>query len=128
MIGDIDVAILAVSDDGHILSPDWADVVMKKSKANIVLPGHYYVEGVNIPKAYGLRSAAEWVKRHPHTMLESAHLTLTPEEVKRFDQHVMYFGDHVAFETKMKLPANEGALPEVPPPLPTWERYAPQGR
>ena len=91
MIGDIDIAILAVSDDGHILSQEWADVVMKKLNAKIVIPGHYYVKGVNIPDAYGLKSAEEWVKKHEHTMLDSASIVLTPNEVKKYSQHVMYF-------------------------------------
>ncbi|MGR8918565.1 MAG: MBL fold metallo-hydrolase [Gammaproteobacteria bacterium] len=126
MIGDVDIAILAVSDDGHILSQDWADVVMKKARANIVIPGHYYVEGVNIPDAYGLKSAAEWVKRHPHTLLDGPSITLTPDEVRKYDGHVMYFGDHVAFPTGGKLPYNEpGKLPEVPEPVRAWERFAP---
>ena len=126
MVGDIDVAILAVSDDGHILSQKWADVVMQKAKANIVIPGHYYVEGVNIPGAYGLKSAAEWVGKHEHTLLDKATLTLTRAEVDKFDQHVMYFGDHVAFETKSTLPANGETLPEVPAPIRSWERFAPK--
>ena len=63
---------------------------MKKSKANIVIPGHYFVKGVNIPEAYGLKSAAEWTAAHEHTLLDSATLELTPEMVKKYDQHVMY--------------------------------------
>ncbi len=127
MIGDIDIAILAISDDGHILSQAWADVVMKKSKANIVIPGHYFVKGVNIPEAYGLLSAAEWTSKHEHTLLDSASITLTPDEVKKYDQHVMYFGDHVAFETGGKLPGNpDGKLPPVPEPVRAWERFAPK--
>ena len=127
MIGDIDIAILAVSDDGHILSQAWADVVMKKTKANIVIPGHYYVKGVNIPDAYGLKSAAEWVAKHEHTLLESASVTLTPDSVAKYSQHVMYFGDHVAFPTGGKLPYNkDGKLPDVPEPVRAWERFAPK--
>ena len=125
MIGDVDIAILAVSDDGHILSPDWADKVMKKLKANIVIPGHYFVKGVNIPDAFGLVSADKWVERHPHTRLDSGVITLTPAEVAKYDQHVMYFGDNVAFEQGGGLPANDGKLPEVPPPARAWERFAP---
>ena len=126
MIGDVDIAILAVSDDGHILSPDWADKVMKKVKANIVIPGHYFVKGVNIPEAFGLVSADKWVDRHPHTRLDSGVITLTPAEVAKYDQHVMYFGDNVAFDQGGGLPANDGKLPEVPPPARAWKRFAPQ--
>jgi len=128
LIGDVDVAILAVSDDGHILSQKWADVVMEKSKANVVIPGHYFVKGVNIPGAYGLKSAAEWTARHEHTLLDSATLELTPEKVRQYHHHVMYFGDHVAFDTAAGLPADDGELPEVPPPDRAFERFAPKAQ
>jgi L-ascorbate metabolism protein UlaG (beta-lactamase superfamily) len=124
-IGDVDIAILAVSDDGHILSQDWADVVMKKTRANIVIPGHYYVEGVNIPGAYGLKSAAEWTRRHPHTLLESATITLDATEVAKYDQHVFYFGDHVAYPTGGE-PPKPTEQPEVPEPAEAWKRFAPR--
>ncbi|MFT4564708.1 MAG: L-ascorbate metabolism protein UlaG (beta-lactamase superfamily) [Gammaproteobacteria bacterium] len=127
MIGDVDIAILAISDDGHILSQKWADIVMKKTKANIVIPGHYFVEGVNIPEAYGLESAAQWTAKHEHTLLDSGTITLRPEEVKKYNQHVMYFGDHVAYPTGGSLPRNPpGALPDVPEPARAWKRFAPK--
>lgn len=127
MIGEVDIAILAVSDDGHILSQEWADVVMKKLNAKIVIPGHYYVDGVNIPEAYGLKSAAQWTAKHEHTLLTQASIKLTPEMVNQYSQHVMYFGDHVAFPTGGKLPHNPpGKLPEVPEPARAWERFAPK--
>ena len=127
IIGDVDIAILAISDDGHILSQQWADFVMKKVKANIVIPGHYYVEGVNIPGAFGLASAAEWTAKHEHTLLDSGTITLTPDEVKKYDQHVMYFGDNAAYPTGGKLPQNPpGSMPLVPKPARAWERFAPQ--
>ncbi|MEQ8662720.1 MAG: MBL fold metallo-hydrolase, partial [Gammaproteobacteria bacterium] len=126
MIGEVDIAILAVSDDGHILSPKWADVVMEKTRAKVVLPGHYYVEGVNIPGAFGLKSAAQWVATHPHTLLDSGTITLSPETIAQYSQHVMYFGDNVAFAAGGKLPAGDGELPAVPPPARAWERFAPQ--
>ena len=126
MIGDVDIAILAVSDEGHILSQHWADVVMKKTKANIVIPGHYYVEGVNIPGAYGLKAADEWVLKHAHTLLDKPTITLSKDEVAKYDQHVMYFGDHVAFEAGGELPTIGDELPEVPEPARAWERFAPK--
>ncbi len=124
-IGKIDIAILAVSDDGHILSQKWADVVMEKTGARIVIPAHYFVKGVNIPEAFGLVSAQKWVAQHEHTLLNSGTLEVTKDSLQKYHQHVMYFGDHVAFETNGKLPANDGALPEVPPPDRAYERFAP---
>ena len=124
-IGKVDVAILAVSDEGHILSQKWADVVMQKTDARIVIPSHYYVKGVHIPGALGLESADKWVAKHEHTRLDSGVLELSPAKVQKYHQHVMYFGDHVAFETTVKLPADDGKLPEVPAPDNAYERFAP---
>ncbi len=126
MIGDVDIAILAVSDEGHILSQDWADKIMKKVKANITIPGHYAVKGVNIPGAYGLEAADEWVKRHPHTMLDSATITLTKEQVQKYDQHVFYFKDHVAFSTGGGASVPPTVQPALPEPARAWERFAPK--
>ncbi|MBX9605393.1 MAG: MBL fold metallo-hydrolase [Gammaproteobacteria bacterium] len=124
-IGHVDVAILAVSDEGHILSQKWADVVMEKSGAHIVIPSHYYIKGVHIPGALGLESADKWVAKHENTRLTSGVLELTPAMVAKYQQHVMYFGDNVAFETTVKLPADDGKLPEVPPPETGFERFNP---
>ena len=124
MIGDIDVAFLSVSDDGHILTPKWADVVMKRLGAKIVIPSHYYVHGVGVPHAGGLESALEWTRTHPHTLLESPTLVLTQESVAPYEQHVMYFGDHVPFEVTGTEPEPQTEIPPVPEPAKAWERFA----
>jgi hypothetical protein len=127
MSGGVDIAILAISDDGHILSQKWADIVMEKTKENIVIPGHYFAKGVNIPEAYSLESAAKWTAKHEHTLLESGTITLSSDKVKKYNQHVMYFGDHVAYPTGGSLPGNPpGVLAEVPEPARAWKRFAPK--
>lgn len=125
-IGVVDVAIIAVSDDGHILNPQWADVVMAKTQAKIVIPSHYFVKGVNIPGPFGLNSALQWTTSHEHTLLDSGTLTLSAAKVAKYKQHVMCFGDHVAFESEMKLPPNPATLPEVPAADRAYERFAPR--
>ena len=124
MIGDVDVAILAISDEGHILSQDWADVVMKRMNANIVIPSHYYVEGVHIPGLYGLRTADEWVERHQHTNLASANIELDPDMVASHRHHVFYFGQNIAFP-----PLFPGDPITEKQPLPdraeAWRRFDP---
>ena len=124
MVGDIDVAFLSVSDDGHILTPKWADVVMKKLGANIVIPSHYYVHGIGVPHAGGLEPALAWTKTHEHTLLDSPTLVLTPEKVKPYNQHVMYFGDHVPFAVTGTPPEPQPDIPPVPEPAKAWERFA----
>ena len=124
MVGPIDVAFLAVSDDGHILSPKWADVVMKKMGAKIIIPSHYYMHGIGVPNAGGLEPALEWTKKHAHTLLDGHTLVLTPEKVGKYNQHVMYFGDHVPFAVTGTPPEPQKEIPPVPEPAKAWERFA----
>jgi L-ascorbate metabolism protein UlaG (beta-lactamase superfamily) len=125
-IGKIDVAILAVSDDGHILSQKWADIVMDRMDAKVVIPSHYYVKGINIPNHYGLESAETWTKKHEHTMLDNHTIALSPAKVASLHHHVMYFGDHVPFPVAGKAPTPQDILPDVPAPDYSWERFAPK--
>jgi L-ascorbate metabolism protein UlaG (beta-lactamase superfamily) len=124
MIGKVDVAFLPVSDDGHILSPRWADVVMKKLGVKIVVPSHYYITGIGVPHAGGLEPALEWTQKHEHTLLDTPILTLTPEKVATYDQHVLYFGDHVPFAVTGTPPEPQKEMPPVPEPAKAWERFA----
>jgi L-ascorbate metabolism protein UlaG (beta-lactamase superfamily) len=123
MIGKVDVAFLPVSDDGHILSPSWADVVMKKLGAKIVVPCHYYITGIGVPHAGGLEPALEWTRKHKHTLLDTPTVALTPEKVATYDQHVLYFGDHVPFAVTGTPPEPQKAMPPVPEPAKAWERF-----
>jgi len=125
MIGKVDVAFLAVSDDGHILSPQWADVVMKKLGVKIVIPSHYYINGVGVPHAGGLEPALEWTRKHEHTLLNTHTLMLTPVEVAKYNQHVLNFGDHVPFAVTGTSPEPQKEMPSVPDPAKAWERFAP---
>lgn len=124
MIGKIDVAFLAVSDDGHILSRKWADVVMQKLDAKIVIPAHYYIHGMGVPQAGGLEPALGWTKTHPHTLLDSHTLILTSGQLTKYKQHVMYFGEHVPFAVTGTPPEPQQEIPPVPEPDRAWERFA----
>ena len=125
MIGEVDVAFLPVSDDGHILSHRWADIVMERMNPRIAIPTHYSVAGVNVANAGGVESAIQWVESHEHTMLPSASLLVSPESARKYKQHVFYFGDHVAFDVHPQVPGfvRSTELPAVPEPLKVWERF-----
>jgi L-ascorbate metabolism protein UlaG (beta-lactamase superfamily) len=126
-VGKIDVAILAISDDGHIVSQKWGDVIMNRIDAKVVIPSHYYIEGMHIPHHYGLESAEQWTGKHEHTNLDSPTLVLTPAKLATLHHHVMYFGNHVAFPLSGKAPAANVTEPPVPDPdKDGWKRFAPK--
>ena len=121
-VGNIDVAFLAVSDDGHILSPHWTDVVAQKMNAKVVIPCHYAVKGINVPGAGGVESADKWVMSHEHKIFNSATTTFTPDSVKGMKQFVVYFGGHVPFPVSGP-PKPDTTNPQVPDPVNAWERF-----
>jgi len=120
---DIDVAILPVSDDGRVLTPEWADRIADKMQAKIVIPSHYYFESINIPGAGWGETAIEYAKAHDHTLLEDHTIALSPESVKGRSRHVMYFGENVPFEIpRVDLPS-DGQIRSIPEVKPVWEQY-----
>jgi L-ascorbate metabolism protein UlaG (beta-lactamase superfamily) len=121
MIGDVDVVFLPVSDEGHILSHEWADKVMERINANVAIPMHYHVDGINIPGWAGSESAAGWVKKHKHTLLDGPTVVLTKDKLKDMRHHVMYFGSHVAFPLP-GAPAADPQMPDVPDPVEAWKK------
>lgn len=91
---DVDVLVLPVDSSQHILSYEQADSVVDRIKPNVIIPEHYLTKGASITLTT-LGSAAEWAEQQAsHTMLDTASLTLTPDEVNKYQQHVMYFGDN----------------------------------
>jgi L-ascorbate metabolism protein UlaG (beta-lactamase superfamily) len=125
MIGEVDIAFLPVSDEGHILSATWADKVMEKINAKVAIPYHYHVNGVNIPGWAGSEPAVQWVNTHKHTMLDSATVVVTREKIKDLKQQVWSFGDHVAFPLPGP-PATDPQVPEVPDPVQAWKQLVQQ--
>lgn len=121
-IGDIDVAILPIDDGGHILAAEWADRVIDRMRANIVIPTHYFIERLNNPYWYFNKSAVEWVKARQHTLLDSGELVLTESGVAGFAKHVMYFGDHIVPHLEYKTSPPQELDRTVPEPDDTWKR------
>jgi len=120
---NIDVAILPVSDDGRVLTPEWADRIAGKMQAKIVIPSHYYFEGINIPGAGWGKTAIEYTKAHDHTLLGEHTIALSPESVKGLSRHVMYFGENVPFEIPQVDLPSDGQVRSIPEVKPVWEQY-----
>ena len=77
-------------------------------------------------KYEGLCTTPQMVSDMIAAFLDKPTITLSKDEVAKYDQHVMYFGDHVAFEAGGELPTIGDELPEVPEPARAWERFAPK--
>jgi len=120
---NFDIAILPVSDDGRTLTPEWADKIAKKMGAKVVIPTHYYMEGINIPNAGWGESAEEYVKSHSHTMLDTHTITLNSDKVKDYDNHVLYFGENVPFEIEKVELSSSDDVAQIPEIKKVWEQY-----
>ena len=120
---DIDIVILPVTDDGRTLTPEWADKIAKKMNAKVIIPSHYYFEGINIPGAGWDKTAIEYTKSHDHTLLDTHTINLSPEKVKDYNMHVIYFGENVPFELEKVELSESNDVPDLPEVEPVWEKY-----
>jgi len=92
-IGEVDVVFLPVDGSKHILDYKQADEVFAKTGAKVAIPHHYLVPETTFVTST-LQTATEWVETHEHTMLDSASVEMTADDIKSRNMHVMYFGSH----------------------------------
>jgi L-ascorbate metabolism protein UlaG (beta-lactamase superfamily) len=131
-LGDIDIFLSAVSDDGHITTARWGEKIGKEvMNAKVVFPGHYNVEGINHPWASGIIDAAQFARMHDHTFIKERSVSFSKDDIKDYDFHVMYFGDNVDWDV-LKWPHK---FPYTYPVQPLdvwpgdhreWEQYKPK--
>jgi len=118
---DIDIAILPVSDDGRVLTPEWADKISKKMGAKVVIPTHYFIDGINIDGAGWDKSAIDYASSRQHTMIDGDTITVTPDSLKDYKNHILYFGNNVAFEIDKIEMREQSNIPELPEVKAVWE-------
>ena len=124
---DIDIALLPVSDDGHILTPRWGKEIAEKLNAKVIIPHHYYIEGLNAPNAGWELSAEQFTRMLDHTFLDTHTVKLSPKKIKNYKQHVMYFGEHTVTKIyKWQAPTYEVKNVPLPDPVKAWERFKPK--
>jgi L-ascorbate metabolism protein UlaG (beta-lactamase superfamily) len=127
MMKDIDIALLPVSDDGHILTPRWGKKIAEKLNAKVIIPHHYYIEGLNLENAGWELPAVQFTRMMDHTFLDKDTISLSPEKIKDYKQHVMYFGEHTVTDIfKWKPPTYEVENVPLPEPVKAWERFKPK--
>ncbi len=120
---DIDIVILPVTDDGRMLTPEWADKIAAKMNAKIIIPAHYFIDGINIEGAGWDKTAEEYARSHDNTFLDMPTIRLNPEKVKDYDHHVLYFGNNVDFEIVQLDLGKNGEIADIPEVKPVWEQY-----
>ena len=127
MMKDIDIALLPVSDDGHILTPRWGVEITKKLNAKVVIPNHYYIEGLNAPNAGWLLPAEQFTRMLDHTFLDKHTISLSPQKIKEYKNYVMYFGEHIATDIfKWEPPTYQVENAPLQKPVKAWERFKPK--
>ena len=131
-IGDIDIFLSAVSDDGHITTATWGEKIGKEQlHAKAVFPGHYNVEGINHPLASGIIDAAQFTRMHDHTFIKDKSISFTKEELDKYNFHVFYFGENVDWDV-LKWPHQfpydypVTDLDKWPGTPREWEQYKPK--
>jgi len=92
----VDVLILPVV---NVLTRPEADAIIRKYDPKVIIPSHYFIEGLN-NAASGLESVESWVgEQETHhadvRRLDRADLTLNPAELKEAHHRIYYFGNHV---------------------------------
>ncbi len=92
-IGNIDVVFVPVDGSKHILDYEQADAVMAMTGAKVAIPHHYLVPETTFYTST-LEDAVEWTQRHPHTMLDSPTIQISPADIADMNGHVMYFGSN----------------------------------
>ncbi|MEP1441828.1 MAG: MBL fold metallo-hydrolase [Hyphomicrobiales bacterium] len=92
-IGKVDVVFLPVDGSRHILDYKQADDVFEKTGAKVAIPHHYLVPETTFFTST-LQPATEWVKTHEHTMLDTASIEISADDIKSKNKHVYYFGSN----------------------------------
>lgn len=90
-IGTVDVVFVPVDGSRHILDYGQADAVVEKTGAKIAIPHHYLVPETTFVTST-LLPATEWVKTHPHTLLQDAAIEISAADLDGKSGHVYYFG------------------------------------
>jgi len=126
-IQDIDIAILPISDDGYVLTSQWGRKIADKLDAKVIIPAHYTVKGINVPLEGWEESAIQFTRSMEHTLLDTHTILLSPDKIKKYKRHVMYFGDHVPFPVAIYEKSKHNAeIPPLPEPVKAWERFKPE--
>ena len=93
-IGQPDILILPIDDSVHVLDSAQIAAITDRLKPHVVIPGHYLIKNVS-SVASTLHSADQWVASQASVEQVPATLEVTPEQIRKHDRRVFYFGQNV---------------------------------
>jgi L-ascorbate metabolism protein UlaG (beta-lactamase superfamily) len=97
MLGEIDIALLPVDDSQHVMGYPMVESIIERLQPKIVIPHHYYVEGV-LQRQSTLLPVDKWLATQPRvTQLAGAEATFSLDGMPAATE-VHSFGTHVAFD------------------------------
>jgi len=106
-LDEIDIILLPIDNSNHVLSFESIDKIIEKVKPAVVVPHHYYIWDV-VQRQSTLQPATDWLANHQQRLtktnsasyhLDAASLKSDREKRGTQDWQVLYFGDHVGFDT-----------------------------
>ena len=93
-IGRPDILILPIDDSVHVLNGQQIRTILDKLQPHVVIPTHYLIKNVS-SVASTLHTADKWVATQPSVKNVASSIVVTPEQIKKFNGHVLYFGQNV---------------------------------
>ena len=95
-LGSVDVALLPIDGSQHVLGFGQADRVGERLGAKVIVPHHYYVEGVTTREST-LRTPTAWLDARTNVRrLTNGAVILTKQDIAASMGQILWFGDHVA--------------------------------
>lgn len=98
-VGRPDILILPIDDSVHVLNYEQVAQITQRLNPHVVIPGHYLIKNVS-SVASTLHNADKWVKTQKTVEQIPAVIEVTPDQIKKYDKGVFYFGQNVIFNSK----------------------------
>ncbi len=102
-LGSIDVLILPIDNSQHVLSYSSIEKIISRVKPKLVIPSHYYIWDV-VQRQSTLQPVSSWLEMYKEKIIDAGQAsyqlsTSGIDEIAADDWKILYFGDHVGFDT-----------------------------
>ena len=102
-LGPIDVLILPIDNSQHVLGYSCIEEIINRMKPKLVIPSHYYMWDI-VQRQSTLQPADHWLDRHKAKVIKTGQASYRLKKsamdvIPTDDWQILYFGDHVGFDT-----------------------------